>query len=647
MGKEKLHKSLEQRYLRLLAEQYSSEQAVESALVKYTAMLAMPKGTEYFFSDLHGEHEAFIHLLRSASGVIRDKIEKLFAQSLLESDRQELAALIYYTEQQLLYKKKTCPRYKEWCEITLHRLVMVCREVTAKYSREKVRNTMAETWRAVLEELLYVSDDGDTQRYYRTMISACISSGASDQVIIALCALIRQISIDTLHIIGDIFDRGPRADRIIDELMRYHDVDIQWGNHDISWMGAASGNLVCVANVLRIGIRYNNFDLLEDGYGINLRPLSVFAGEVYADDPCLLFQPHILDENKYDPIDPSLAAKMHKAMAMIQFKLEGQLALRRPEYGMQDRLLLEKMDLEKGVIVLNGKEYTLLDTSFPTLDMASPYLLTEEENALMDQLASSFAHSAKLRQHMEYLFSHGAMYKATNGNLLYHGCIPLREDGSFEVWEEHGTKYTGKAFFDYIDKCVRQAYFYKDAHDVDLMWYWWCGAKSPVYGKDRMATFERYFIAEEETHTEHMNPYYNLYDDRNICRTILDEFGLQNSDAHIVNGHVPVKLGENPIKAHGMLFVIDGGISKAYQSKTGIAGYTLIYNSHNIALAKHQKFIPASEKGVPPETNAKIWVVEMMPRRKTVEDTDAGKVIKQRVSELDQLLKGLRSGTVH
>ncbi|MGE4549525.1 MAG: fructose-1,6-bisphosphatase [Intestinibacillus sp.] len=598
----------DQHYLKLLAEKYPTEQLVEQELVKMTAALSLPKGTEYFFSDLHGEHEAFIHLLRSASGVIRDKIEIVFGQSLLESDRAELASLIYYAEQQLIYKKKTCPRYYEWCEITLNRLVKVCREVSAKYSREKVRKTMDEEWASILEELLYVDEDIDTLRYHRSMISACIEAGAADQVIISLCALIRQISIDHLHIIGDIFDRGPRADRIMDELMKYHDVDIQWGNHDVSWIGAVCGNRVCVANVLRIATRYNNFDLLEDGYGINLRPLSAFA--------------------------------------VIQFKLEGQLVGKYPEFQMDDRKLLDKIDFVKQTVRVGAKTYPMRDCSFPTVDAQSPYTLTAEEEALMEQLAASFRHSTALKRHIEYLFSHGAMYKATNGNLLYHGCVPMLPDGAFDQWEFDGRQYSGKRLFDFMDSSIREAYFNGTARDIDLIWYWWCGAKSPLYGKSAMTAFERYFIADKSTYEELANPYYDLYDDPAVCRRILDEFGLQGDHVHIVNGHVPVRQGENPVKAQGMLYIIDGGISKAYQSKTGIGGYTLIYNSHYIALAEHQKFVPGDEDAVPSERYAKIRVVEMMPKRRTIAETDVGVVWQQRIEKLKQLLQSMRAGRI-
>lgn len=632
-------------FLRLLAEQYPTEAAAADALVRLTAALELPKGTEFFFSDLHGEHEAFIHLLRSASGVIREKIENLFGQAMLESDRAELAALIYYPEHQLVYKKQTCPRFDEWCEITLNRLISVCREVTAKYARGKVRATMSPDYADILEELLGVEErDEDKLRYYRTMIAAAIRSGAAWSIILELCRLIRQISVDHLHILGDIFDRGPRADRILDELMRYHDVDIQWGNHDISWMGAFCGNRVCLANVLRIAIRYNNFDLLEDGYGVNLRPLSMFANEVYADDPCTLFQPQILDENQYDPIEPQLAARMHKAIAIIGFKLEGQLAARHPEYGMDGRRLLHCIDREAGTITLLDGIFPLRDTYLPTVHPDDPYALTAEEHTVLEQLYGSFRHSAPLRRHIEYLYSHGAMYKCINGNLLYHGCIPMREDGSFEEWTDGRHRYTGKSLFDRIDTLVRRAYYEGDTEAIDLMWYFWCGAQSPLFGKDRMTTFERYFLEDKCTHTEKSNAYYTLYERPETCSRILESFGMDPRVSHIVNGHVPVRQGENPIKAGGRLFVIDGGISKAYQSKTGIAGYTLIYNSHYLALAEHEAYSPMSADGVPSQIFAKLRIAEMMPRRRTVGDTDAGARLAARVHDLQALLRLYRGG---
>lgn len=634
-------------FLRLLAERYPTEQSVADALVKLTAALELPKGTEFFFSDLHGEHEAFIHLLRSASGSIRQKIEMLFGQSMLESDRADLAALIYYPEHQLIYKKKTCPRYNEWCEIALNRLIFVAKEVTAKYSREKVKASMEPERAEILQELLSAEErDEDKMRYYRTMITTAIKTGAAQSIIIELCQLIRQISVDQLHIIGDIYDRGPRPDRIMDELMRYHDVDIQWGNHDVVWMGAYCGNRTCIANVIRVSIRYNNFDLLEDGYGINLRLLATFASEVYGDDPCTHFQPHILDENEYDPIEPQLAAKMQKAIAIIQAKLEGQLAEDHPEYGMESRRLLHRINFENGTINIGGVDYELKDKLFPTVDPENPYELTEQEQAVLENLYSCFRNSSELKRHIDYLYTHGAMYKCINGKLLYHGCVPMCEDGSFDVWHDGKVGYSGKAIFDRAEKIIRSAYYTGDAESVDYMWYFWSGAKSPLFGKHQMPTFERDFIIDNSVGKEISNPYYMHYENKEACERILESFGMNPNTSHIVNGHVPVKQGENPIKAEGKLFVIDGGISKAYQSKTGIAGYTLIYNSHYLALAEHQKFVPLEDDSVPSKIVARLQIVEMLPHRHTIRDTDNGKELLQRVDDLQRLLELYRGGSI-
>lgn len=632
-------------YYQLLSEQYPTIESVSGAIVGMTATLHLPKGTEYYFSDLHGEHEAFIHLLRSGSGVIRDKIEALFSHTILESDRAELAALIYYPDAMLTYKRRTCPRFAEWSELTIGRLVLVCRDVAAKYTRKRVHKAMDDNYSFLIDELLQTDDtDPDKRRYFRELIASAVKAGVSDPLITALCHLIQQLTVDYLHIIGDIFDRGPRADMIIDELMKYHDVDIQWGNHDINWMGAMSGNRVCLFNVLKIAISYNSFDVLEDGYGVNLRPLSMFAAETYQGDPCARFQPHVLDENKYDPVDPQLAAKMHKAVAIILFKLEGQLIKRHPEYGMQGRLLLDKVDFARGVITIDGKEYPMLDTNFPTIDPEDPYRLSEEEEALVENTLASFRHSARLRRHIDYIYTHGGMYKVSNNNLLYHGCIPMTADGEFDTLELNHGHFSGKALLDHLDQRVRQAYYTGDQSSVDLMWYLWCGAKSPLFGKDRMTTFERCFIGDKSLESEPMNPYYHCYEDPAQCRKILAEFGLDPEHSHIVNGHVPVKNGENPVKAGGRLFVIDGGISKAYQSKTGIAGYTLIFNSHNIELAEHMPFQPADDSHTLAEMTSTVHVVERMPRRLTVADTDAGKVFREKIADLEVLLSLYREG---
>ncbi|MCI8880565.1 MAG: fructose-1,6-bisphosphatase [Clostridiaceae bacterium] len=634
-------------YLQLLAEQYPSIEAVSNAIVGLNATLRLPKGTEYYFSDLHGEHEAFIHLLRSGSGVIRRKIDDLFGQSMLECDRDELASIIYYPKRNLARKRRRSPdSFNEWCEITINRLVLVCREVSRKYTRKRVHRGMDAKYEFILDELLLTDDtDADKRRYFREIIDTVLVAGIAEPLIIALCHLIQQLTVDKLHIIGDLFDRGPRADKILVELMKHQNVDIQWGNHDIDWMGAMAGNRVCMMNVLRIATSYNSFDVIEDGYGINLRPLSMFAAQVYGDDPCERFQPHVLDENILDPIDPQQAARMHKAVAVIMFKLEGQLLARHPEYGMQARMLLGKVDFADGTITLDGKTHEMLDTRFPTVDPEDPYRLTPEEHELVEGLYQSFQHSAQLASHIDFIYNHGSMYKVINNNLLYHGCIPMTESGEFDVVTLGGSSYSGKSLLDYLDKRARQAYYAGDADSADLMWYLWCGAKSPLFGRDRMTTFERYFIADKSTYTETRSFYYRAYEDAAVCDKILREFGLDPAHSHIINGHVPVKHGENPVKAGGKLFVIDGGISKAYQSTTGIAGYTLIFDSHDLQLAEHRPFRPATSE-VTASTFTSIRVVEKMPHRLLIEDTDAGEEIRSKIGALGELLQAYRDGVL-
>ena len=499
-----------------------------------------------------------------------------------------------------------------------------------------------------IDELLHVDyNDENKKLYYDEIIHSVISTGIGDKFIAALCRLIQNLTIDNLHIIGDIFDRGPRADIIMQELMNFHDVDIQWGNHDISWMGAATGNLACICNVLRIAISYNSFDVLEDGYGINLRPLSMFAAKVYQDDPCKRFMPKILDENIYDAVDPGLAAKMHKAIAVIQFKVEGDMIRRHPEYEMDKRQLLSAVDFENGTVTVEGKTYPMLDMNFPTIDPQNPLKLTKGEEMLLRTLSASFRHSDLLHKHVRFLYSHGGIYKCYNSNLLYHGCIPMEKDGSFASIMVDGKTYCGKNLMDYFDKQVQNAYFMPEGAPgkedaVDLMWYLWCGAKSPVFGKDKITTFEHYFVEDKSTHKETMNPYYQLSQKEEFCRRILLEFGLPEEGSHIINGHVPVKMkdGEKPVKAGGKLFIIDGGLSKAYQSTTGIAGYTLIYNSHHLALAEHMPYDPRKEN------TPKVSVVEKMTSRVMVSDTDKGRELKEQIEDLKELVAAYREGTI-
>ncbi|MFW6676100.1 fructose-1,6-bisphosphatase [Lacrimispora sp. AGF001] len=635
-------------YLKLMAREYPTIRAASSEIINLTAIQGLPKGTEYFFSDLHGEHEAFIHLLRSASGVIREKISETFSHILPEKEEVELANLIYYPDRMMNQLELSGQADDDWLRVTIYRLVQICKVVSSKYTRSKVRKKMPPEFAYIIDELLHVDYNDDNKRvYYSEIIRSIIDIRIGDKFIIALCELIQNLTIDCLHIIGDIFDRGPRADMIMNELLQFHDVDIQWGNHDISWMGAATGNLACICNVLRIAISYNSFDVLEDGYGINLRPLSMFAARVYRNDPCERFSPQILDKNIYDAVDPGLAAKMHKAIAIIQFKVEGQIIKRHPEYEMNDRVLLKAIDYNKGTVTVEGKEYSLLDTSFPTIDPASPLTLNEEEEELLRTLQLSFLHNELLHRHVRFLYSHGSMYKCYNSNLLYHGCIPMREDGTFEEICMDGSSYSGKALMDYVDNKIQNAYFLpehtQESRDArDFMWYLWCGAKSPVYGKGKMTTFEHYFIEDHQTHMEPMNPYYRLSIKEEYCEKILSEFGLSGESAHIINGHVPVKIkeGESPVKAGGRLFLIDGGLSKAYQSKTGIAGYTLIYNSNHLALAEHKPFDPEKE------STPRVSVVENMKRRVMVADTDKGAELTGRIEDLKELVAAYREGII-
>lgn len=641
---------LDKHYLELLSREYPTIQAASTEIINLKAVICLPKGTEYFFSDLHGEHEAFIHLLRSASGVIRKKVDELFDRAMTDSERSALASLIYYPEEQISAVRRSVENFDEWCKITLYRLIGVCSEVASKYTRSKVRKMLPREFAYIIDELLHSDESINKEHYYEQIINTIIETDNAVPFIIHLSYLIQRLTIDMLHIIGDIFDRGPHADKIIDELMGYHDVDIQWGNHDIDWIGAAAGNAACIANVLRMGISYNNFDQLEDGYGINLRALSAFAAQVYENDPCERFYPHVLDKNKYDPVDDAHAAKMHKAIAMIQFKLEGQLIQRHPEYGMENRLLLNAIDFNRGTVRLDGKEYPLADTLFPTVDPQQPLELTKEEKELMNTLSASFRHSERLHKHIRFLYAQGGMYKCVNSNLLYHGCIPMTPEGEFESIQLGGQSYRGKTYLEYIDKLVRFAYFSpatgaEKESAVDFIWYLWCGPKSPLFGKSKLGCFERYFIEDTSTYKEKMNSYYNLIEKQETCEKILAEFGLDPASSYIINGHVPVKRkqGESPIKANGKLFIIDGGISKAYQSHTGIGGYTFIANSRYLALAQHQPF---TMKGARADIETSVMVVETMKKRITVEDTDIGREIIAQIAELNALLNAYRDGTI-
>lgn len=638
---------MDKKYLLLLAKEFPTIDSAVSEIVNLSAIRSLPKGTEYFFSDIHGEYEAFLHMLKSASGMIKNKIDITLGKSVSGAEREALAYLIYYPDKQLKNLRMKGELSDEWRRLTIYRLILVCEAVSAKYTRSRVRKRIPKDMVYILDELLNVTDDVVKEYYYDEIITTILDTGIADRFIKSLCELIQSLAIDKLHLIGDIFDRGPRADVILDELMKIHDVDVQWGNHDISWMGAASGNRALIANVIRISMRYNNFDVLEDGYGLNLRALAVFAGEYYKNDNCVLFMPQTLDDNIYDPVDTKLVAKMHKAITIIQLKLEGQLIERHPEWGMGKRDIFRMVDFDRGTVTIDGSEYELLDKNFPTVCRKDPLSLTDAENELMSVLENSFMHSERLNSHIRFLYSKGSMYKTINGNLLFHGCIPLDENGRLQSVNIAGTDYSGKALLDKLDEIVNKAYFMQPGEEkdyaADYMWYLWSGARSPLYGKDKMAFFERYFLDDKKLHKENYNAYYHFSEQAEVCGWILEMFGLDPERGHIINGHVPVKIknGEKPVKAGGKLFVIDGGISKAYQKATGIAGYTLIYDSHSLNLAEHKPFVAGESEHTP-----EIHLVERLERRANISDTDKGAELLEQINDLRELLRAYRSGEI-
>lgn len=637
-------------YLTLLSHEYPTANSAAAMIIRMKALCGMPKGTEYFFSDLHGEHRAFIHMLRSCSGIIKSKIYEAFGEELSEEEQLRLAELIYYPERRLNSGASGETLSHEWQEITIRRLIRVTHTVMRKWTRHAIRNNLPTEYAHVIDELLHADGDPDDKDvYYSEMMSSLLETGAGFECIRSICELIRALLMDDLHIIGDIFDRGPRPDLIMDELRNIPRVDIQWGNHDVSWMGAAAGNAACIATVLRIATAYNCFDVLEDGYGINLRPLSMFADKVYGNDDCSCFKPHLLDMNQYDEVNPDLAARICKAISIIEFKLEGQLVMRHPEYQMDNRLMLDEIDYERGVVNIDGREYALKDHNFPTIDPESPYQLSEDEAELVEILRMSFLHAHRLQKHIRFLFTNGSTYLIRNGNLLYHGCIPMNERGRFASVGFLGKPLSGRALLDEIEKRCTAAYYTAvgsegriDNGATDLFWYLWCGPESPLFGKDRMATFESFLVSEPELKVETYNPYYKHSVKEKVAVRILAEFGLDGERGHIINGHVPVKVakGETPVKANGKLFVIDGGISKAYQKKTGIAGYTLIFNSHRLALAEHTPFAPGEED------TPTITSVEEMKERVLIKDTDEGKKFMALANDLEELLNAYRSGLI-
>ena len=646
------------RYLQLLARDFPNIATASTEIINLQAILNLPKGTEHFLADLHGEYEAFQHVLRNASGAIKRKVKEIYNETLSAKDQKELCTLIYYPELKLELVKQQTDDLNDWLFVTINRLVKVCRNVSSKYSRSKVSKALPKDFSYIIQELLHESTlDPNKQAYVDVIVKTIIDIERADDFIVAICNLIQQLTIDKLHILGDVFDRGPSPDRIMDILCNYHNFDIQWGNHDILWMGAASGNDCCIANVMRITLRYANQSVLQDGYGINILPLATFAMTAYQGDSCDRFMPKYLnDSDRINDKDSRLIGMMHKAITIIQLKLEGQMIMRHPEYGMDNRLLLNNINYDAGTITLDGKEYPLCDTHFPTIDPADPYRLTPEEQNIVDSLHKSFCHSEKLKRHMKCLFRHGCIFTISNSNLLFHASIPLNADGTLKKVKIRGEEYCGRALFDKVGSMIREAYFGKDYGDkesyqyaLDYDWYLWCGPDSPVFDKNKMATFENYFIDDKQAGKEVKGNYYILRDDEKVCDYILDEFGVEGQHRHIINGHVPVRTlqGEQPIKANGKMMVIDGGFSKAYQPKTGIAGYTLVYHSRGFQLVKHEPFT-SIEKAVAEGQDIKstTQVVEMSAYRMHVKDTDIGKEITHQIDDLQLLLQSYRSGLI-
>ena len=670
----------DERYLRLLSEKFPNSQSVVTELINLRAILSLPKGTEHFVSDLHGESMAFIHMIKNASGVVRKKVDEVYGNTLSEEEKRALCALIYYPDERIelikkYYERKkeanektkeegdgyidlfslnaqisNLPTLEEWYRTRLHQVVNIARAVTIKYSRSKVHRLLPKGYAYVIAELLHESniEQHDRQTYYNAIIDAIIETGCADQLIIAISYLIHGLTIDTLHIVGDIFDRGPGAAKIMDVLSTVRDYDIQWGNHDIEWMGAMAGNMALLATVLRVSIRYANIETLEEGYGINLLPLANFAMETYGDDPCRIWQTKDFENNPRLTRSAQLMAKMHKAISIIQFKLEGQTVLQHPEWHMDHRAALGQIAMHDGQLSYHGQ--ALLDQNLPTIDPANPYALSQEEQDLMDQLWRSFRKSEKMQKHLQMLYEHGSLYLVRNGFLLYHAAIPLNADGSFAEADVCGKRVSGKTLMDRTDEVIRMAYYgegKEKENALDYMLYLWEGEFSPLYNKDKMTTFERYFLPKSEAWDEHKGAYFTLADKEDICDRILNEFGLDPSTGRIINGHVPVRTikGETPIRANGKRFVIDGGFSKPYQEKTGIAGYTLIYNSHGIQLVEHESF-ESREQAVlsGSDIHNRTLLQDCSDHRIRIKDTDKGKQLLEQITWLEQLLEAYRSG---
>lgn len=648
MERERLH------YLEQLAELYPTIGRASTEIINLQSILYLPKGTEHFLSDIHGEYRAFSHVLRNGSGAVRKKIDDVFGHTLSTADKMSLATLIYYPQKKIELVKQQEEDMENWYKITLYRLIEVCKTVSSKYTRSKVRKALPEDYAYVIEELITEKQEVlNKEAYYEAIVNTIVELGQTDNFIVALAELIQRLVIDHLHILGDVYDRGPSPDLIMDRLEKYHSFDIQWGNHDMVWMGAATGQLACIASVIRTSIRYGNLDLIEDGYGINMVPLATFAMDAYKDDPCERFVLKNSTEEERSQKETLMNRKMHKAIAIIRFKLEGQLIQKWPQFGMENRCLLHRIDYENKTVEIDGVKYPMLDTNFPTIDPENPYELTPEEADVMKRLRTSFIHCEKLQRHVRLMLKRGSMYKIYNGNLLYHGCVPMNEDGSFAKVNVFGKEYSGKALYDVLESYVRKAFFSLDKEEREkgqnMMWYIWTAPNSPLYGRSKMATFERYFLDDKKMHHESKNAYYHLLDKTETADKILNEFGLKDGRVHIINGHVPVErmAGESPVKCNGKLILIDGGFSKTYRRKTGIAGYTLTYNSYGLTLSAHEPF-DFSDSAVRDELDivSHQEAVEYMDKRILVGDTDYGKRMMIRIDELKELIRAYQSGEI-
>ena len=646
----KTYSAADLKFLNLLSEKFPTIADATTEIINLEAILNLPKGTEHFLTDLHGEYEAFRHVLKNASGVIRQKVHEVFNNTLRESEMTELCTLIYYPAEKLQLIKQKESNLDDWYKVTLNQLTEVCRAVSVKYTRSKVRKMLPPDFSYVIQELLHESDSPGSpkQSYFNGILNSIISIGRADAFIIAMSNVIQCLTIDRLHIIGDIFDRGPGPHFIFDTLAQYKMYDIQWGNHDILWMGAAAGNLASIANVIRVSARYDNLDVLEDGYGINMLPLATFALETYGDDPCECFAAKGGEDSGNS--QQMLERRMHKAITVMQLKLENRLIRENPEYGMENRCLLEKIDYQNGTVTIGEKTYALRDKSFPTIDPAHPDELTEKEAEVLDKLIFAFRNSEKLQAHVDFLLKKGSLYRVYNGNLLYHGCMPMNEDGTLKEVQVDGKKYKGKALYDILEHNVRRAFVSRDPKKREqgrnTLWYLWTAPNSPLYGRDKMTTFERYFLAEKETWTEVKNAYYRLIEKEETADRILQEFGLAGENVHIINGHVPVhqSAGESPVKCGGKVLIIDGGFCRAYHKETGIAGYTLIYNSYGLSLTAHEPF-ESTEKAIQEEKDivSRQVAVRYNMKRQLVGDTDQGRQIRQRIRELKELIEAYRT----